>query len=374
MKKNPLIALVHDWLISPIGGAENTLKEMYALFPAPIYTLLWKQAAFRNSPFSSAKIHPSWLQKIPQIFTFFRFYLPFFPFAIESFNLAAYDVILSSSHCVAKGIRKQPTQLHICYCHTPMRYAWDLSPDYLRAAHLDSGVKGWLAKRCLNYLREWDKRSSSQVDHFIANSNFVAQRIQKNYQRAATVIYPPVDTAYYTPKGPKENYYVTASRLVSYKKIDLIVEAFSQLPNLKLVVIGDGPELKKMSKKSTANVKFLGSVSLEVLKNHLQKAKAFIFAAIEDFGILPVEAMACGTPVIALNRGGTAETVLDRITGLLFEEQSAKHIQQAVETFETMAHPFDPVAIAAHAAQFSATRFRAELSQFVDEKIKETFL
>ena len=354
------IALVHDWLISSIGGAENTLAEIYDLYPSTIYTLIWNKEPFKN-----AEIKASWIQKIP--INRFRSFLPFFPIAIAQFDLSAYDLILSSSHCVAKGVQTNPNQIHICYCHTPMRYVWDLSEQYLKQANLNKGLKGWLARKMLAYLRNWDLAASKRVTHFIANSQFVADRIKMAYGRQSTVIYPPVDTLFYKLHKQKENYYITCSRLVSYKKIDLIVKAFTELPNLKLIVIGDGSEMPKLLKMATANISFLGSIPNTQLRSYLQKAKAFVFAAIEDFGITPVEAMSCGTPVIALKKGGAEETVIDHLTGLFFNEQSSEHIREAVMHFESM--QFDPRIVSEHAAQFSKERFRLQFREFVTTKV-----
>jgi len=358
-------AIVHDWLVSPVGGAENTLKEILALYPSPIYTLLWDSKRFQNTPFASAEIHTSFIQKLPWAKTRFRSYLPFFPLAIEHFDVSKYDVILSSSHCVAKGVLTHPEQIHICYCHTPIRYAWDLYHEYLRASNLNRGLKGIFARWCLHYLRGWDVYSSKRVDHFIANSRFVARRIEKFYNRKATVIYPPVDTNFYSLSQKKDNYYLAASRLVSYKKMEMIVEAFSHLPDHKLIMIGDGPEAKKIRAKATKNVEFVGFQPNHILREYMQKAKAFVFAALEDFGIAPIEAMACGTPVIALGKGGTAETVIPEKTGLLFEQQTALDIQRAILRFEKIQNQFDPIVIHHHATTFSSERFRNEFQQFV---------
>lgn len=361
-------ALVHDWLVSPVGGAENTLKEILTLYPsAPIHTLLWNPKAFEQTPFANAEVHTSFIQKMPKAIDKFRKYLPLFPLAIEQFDLSAYDLILSSSHCVAKGVLTHSEQTHICYCHTPMRYAWDLCHEYLRNANLERGVKGALARFFLHYLRNWDANSARRVDHFIANSHFVARRIQKLYGREPEVIYPPVDTRFFSLCEKKENYYLTSSRLVPYKKIDLIVEAFTYLPDQKLVIIGDGPEAEKIKKMAPQNVEFLGYQSNETLREHMQKAKAFLFAALEDFGITPIEAMSCGTPVIALGKGGTAETVLHEKTGLHFANQTALEIQNAVLAFEKIQDRFDPKQIHEHALSFNAERFRSQLSQFIFE-------
>lgn len=361
-------AIVHDWLISSVGGAENVLREIYSMFPSPIYTLLWNENAFSDGPFQDTTIVRSFIDRLPLSRTKFRSYLPLFPMAVEQFDLKSYDLILSSSHCVAKGVKRHPDQLHICYCHTPMRYIWDLSGDYFKDAGMDGGVKGAVARYFLRHLQNWDVESASRVDHFIANSRFIANRIERCYGRKSTVIYPPVETDFYQSGGRKEDYYLAASRLVSYKKIHLIVEAFAKMPHRKLVVVGDGPEMKKLQKKAGKNITLMGYQSKVVLREMLQKTRALIFVAIEDFGILPVEAMATGTPVIALNQGGVAETVIDGITGLFFEEQTAASICDAVRRFETHGS-WDPKTIRTHALQFSAGRFRAEYRSFVETKM-----
>jgi glycosyltransferase involved in cell wall biosynthesis len=361
-------ALVHDWLVSLVGGAENVLQEIYSIYPSPIYTLLWNPEALKGSVFEEATIYRSFIDRLPWSKKKFRSYLPLFPMAIEQFDLRSYDLILSSSHCVAKGVNRHPDQLHICYCHTPMRYAWDLTQDYLRDAGLDRGMKGAVARYFLQNLQDWDFESSNRVDHFIANSRFVAERIKRLYGREATVIYPPVRTDFFKPGQKKEPFYLAASRLVAYKKIDLIVEAFSRMPHRKLVVIGDGPEMKKLQKKAGKNIELLGYQSDEVLRKTLQQAKALIFAAVEDFGILPIEAMATGTPVIALRRGGVAETVVDGVTGIFFDEQKPSAIKEAVERFERL-EIWEPKPIRTHALQFSVGRFREEYRSLIETKI-----
>jgi glycosyltransferase involved in cell wall biosynthesis len=361
-------AIVHDWLVSPVGGSENALKEIYAMFPSPIYTLLWNQEAFRGTIFDRATIYRSFIDRLPWSQKKFRSYLPLFPMAIEQFDLKSYDLILSSSHCVAKGINRHPDQLHICYCYTPMRYAWDLSNDYLKDANLDRGIKGAVTRFLLNRLQDWDLEASLRVDHFVAISHFIAKRIERLYGRESTVIYPPVATDYFQIGPKKEDFYLAASRLVSYKKTHLIVEAFNKMPHRKLVVIGDGPDLKKIQNIAGKNVRVLGYQSNEVLKVMLQKARALIFAAIEDFGILPVEAMASGTPVIALSKGGATETVIEEVTGLFFHDQTAAAIRDAVENFESMTI-WDPKTIRTHSLQFSSGRFRMEFRSFVETKM-----
>lgn len=361
-------AIIHDWLMSPVGGSENVLKEIYSMFPSPIYTLVWNPDAFKGTVFEDATIYRSFIDRLPWSQKKFRSFLPLFPAAIEQFDLNSYDLIISSSHCVAKGINRHPDQLHICYCHTPMRYAWDLADDYLKDAKMDNGVKAAVARFFLSGLQDWDLESALRVDHFIANSKCVAKRIERIYARESTVIYPPVETDFFQLGKKKENFYLTASRLVSYKKIELIVEAFNKMPNRKLVVIGDGPNLKKIQKMAGKNVEVMGYQSNLVLREMMQKAKAFVFAAIEDFGILPVEAMSTGTPVIAFRKGGVVETVIDEITGVFFDEQTPAAIRAAVQHFEKL-EIWDPKTIRTHALQYSAGRFRSEFRSFIEMKM-----
>lgn len=364
MKK---VCLVHDWLIN-FAGAEKVLEQIYKLYPSKIYTLCNNDKAFKEASFYLEEIETSFLQKCPKIISKHAYYSPFFPMAIEQFDLSSYDVVLSSSHCVAKGIIPSPEQLHICYCHSPMRYVWDLYHQYLEEFGF---LKKTLLRVFFHKLRMWDVISSSRVDHFIANSAFIAKRIKKAYGKDSTVIYPPVDTSSFLLNKKKEEFYLTASRLVSYKGIEKIVEAFSQIPDRKLLVIGDGPKMKTIKKLATKNIEILGRISQEDLISYLQKAKAFLFNAIEDFGILPVEAQATGTPVIALNKGGVKETVIENKTGVFFDTPTVKDIINAIQKFEKM--DFDPEQIRNNALRFSQERFQKEYQAFVDKKIKEHF-
>jgi glycosyltransferase involved in cell wall biosynthesis len=362
-------AILHDWLTSSVGGAEKCTAAIHALFPSPIYTLIKDTEALKGSYFEGKEIFPSWIQKLPWARKKFRHYLPLFPLAIEDFDLSEYDCLLSSSHCVAKGVITHPHQLHICYCHTPVRYAWDLMHFYLEQSSLNKGLKGFFVKKSLHSLRNWDVHSSSRVDLYIANSKYVARRIEKYYGKPSTVIYPPVDLSYFELCEQKEDFYLTASRLVPYKKIDLIVEAFRNRPSRKLIVIGEGPEMRALQLQAPPNVEFLGYQPNSVLRSYLQKARAFLFAAIEDFGILPVEAMGCGTPVIAFQKGGLEETVKEGLSGLFFEEQTPASLQEAIDRFEKSA--FHPRRIKAHAEQFSKERFNREYKEFVESAWKE---
>lgn len=356
-------AIIHDWLVT-IGGSEKVLEAILDLYPSPIYTLVKDEKMLRESPFADQLIEASFLQKFPGSSKWYRNYLPFFPSAIERFKLESYDLILSSSHAVAKGIIKHENQLHLCYCHTPMRYAWDLYKQYMGEI---KGARKGFAKWILRYLRNWDFESLNRVDHFIANSQFIAERIKKNYGRDATVIYPPVKILPFEGKK-KENFYLTVSRMVPYKRIDLIVEAFSHLPDKRLVVIGDGPELGKIKIKAGKNVEILHFQPDEVVRDYSARAKGFIFAAEEDFGIAPVEAQAAGTAVIAYAKGGVLESVTDK-TGLFFDEQSVASLVEAIEKFEKM--EFDPSVVRKNAERFSEERFKREFQQFVNEKWEE---
>lgn len=359
-------AIVHDWLISGVGGGEKVLEAIHQLFPSPIYTLVQSAEKLKGTYFQNLEIHSSFIQNLFRAEKKYKSYLPLFPLAIEHFDLKGYDLVISSSHCAAKGVITSPDQVHVCYCHTPMRYAWDLMHDYLREANLDRGVKGFFAKLFLHYLRGWDVHSAHRVDHFIANSEYVAKRIKKFYSREAKVIYPPVDLDLFQEEKNKSDYYLTASRLVPYKRVDLIVEAFAKMPEKKLVVIGDGPEWKKVKDKAGKNIELLGFQPDSVLKQHMQKAKGFVFAAVEDFGIIPVEAMASGTPVIAFGKGGICETVVDGETGYIYKEQTVASLIEAIGHFEKIA--FDSTLCRKRAEAFSRENFNRKFKQFIREK------
>ena len=354
-------AFVHDWLVS-LGGAERCLEAMYELYPSPIYTLVADQQRFGDI-FPSAEITTSFLQKIPFAKKLYRNFLPLFPRAVESFDLSPYDVVISSSHAVAKGAMTHAEQLHICYCYSPMRYAWDLYFQYLQPL---KGIKRIAAINALSKLRAWDQYSSVRVDQYVAISHFIARRIKKIYGRESKVIYPPVDTRRFFHSDRKDNYFIALSRFVPYKRMDLIAEAFSHLPDQKLIMIGEGPERKRIQAKASKNVEFLGELSDSEVAELLSKARAFIFAAEEDFGIAPVEAQAAGIPVIAYGKGAVLETVRDGETGLFFREQNSHSLTQAILRFQKMEDQFDPREIQNHAARFSRERFLDEMKQVVD--------
>lgn len=361
------IAIVHDWL--PLyGGAERVLEQMLLVFPdADVFSMIDAIKPEDRGFLQYKEVKTSFVQKLPKAKTHYRNYLPLMPLAVEQFDLRGYDLVITSSYAVAKGVLTGPDQLHICYCSSPIRYAWDLQPQYLEEAGLTRGLKGWAAKALLHYVRMWDSRTSAGVDYFIANSRFVGRRIRKAYRRDSNVIYPPVDVEKFKVGGERGEFYFTASRMVPYKKIDLIVEAFSRMPDRKLVVVGDGPEMAKIRAKAGSNVELMGYQGDKVMRRLMQEAKAFVFAAEEDFGIVPVEAQACGTPVIAYGKGGACETVLSDVTGVFFDSQTVESLCGAVERFEELAPTFDPDVIREHAEQFSAARFREEFEGFVTE-------
>jgi len=355
-------AIACDWLVTQ-GGGERTVQAISEACPAPIHTLMYRPDACSKMFSHVPAIHSSFIQKLPFAKNKYRNYLPLFPLAMEQFDLSDYDVILSVSHAVAKGVLTNFRQLHLCYCFTPMRYAWDLTHQYLDEL---KGARSLAAKLSLHYLRNWDIASLNRVDHFATLSHYVAKRIQKIYGREATVIYPPVAIDGIPYEENKEEFYLTASRMVPYKRIDLIVEAFSHFPHKKLLVLGEGPEFAKIKGKASANVQFLGWRSDQELRSLMGKAKGFIFAAEEDFGIVVVEAQAAGTPVIAYGQGASLETVVKDKTGLFFEEQTVRSLCDAITEFEK--RKFNPQEIRRHAQQFCESRFKQEFTQFVKEK------
>lgn len=364
------VAIVHEWFVN-IAGSEKVVAEMVKIWPsADLFAVIDFLSPTDRQKIAGKSVKTTFIQKLPKAKTHYQSYLPLMPLAIEQLDLSGYDLILSSSHAVAKGVLIGPDQTHISYVHSPIRYAWDFQHQYLREARLDRGMKGALARIVLHYVRIWDQRTANSVDYFIANSKFIGRRILKSYRRTAQVIYPPVATDEFAFHSDKDDFYLTASRMVPYKRIPLIVEAFTKTPARRLIVIGDGPELGKAKACAGPNVIFMGYQPFEVLRSHMQKARAFVFAAEEDFGITPVEAQACGTPVIAFGRGGALETVNGisepNPTGVFFYEQTADAIVAAVETFEAMHIVIDPKACRANAERFSAAEFRRNLSAYVD--------
>lgn len=366
------VAIVQEWLVT-VGGSDKVVKAILDVFPdADIYTLVAKKEVCDELGIPWEKVHTSFIQKMPLGTKKHRAYLPLFPFAIEQFDLRGYDVVISSSHCVAKGVLTKADQLHICYCHSPIRYCWDMYNEYLEESHLDKGFKSWLVRLMLHPIRQFDAIAGSRVDYYISNSDYVGQRIRKTYRRKATTIHPNIDISNFELCNDKQEYYLASSRLVAYKKIDTIIEAFNQMPDKKLVVIGGGPNLEAYRKLANDNVTVMGYQPFDVLKDKMQHAKAFVFAADEDFGMIPIEAQSCGTPVIAYGHGGSLETVNGGKTGLFFYEQSPEAIVEAVNKFEAMgSQPFAPADCRQWAEGFSEERFKREIKEFVEEKYED---
>ncbi len=365
------IAIIHEWFVN-YSGSERVVEQILNLFPhADLFALVDFLEDSHRGYIHNKQVTTTFIQKLPFAKNKFRQYLPLMPLAIEQLDLSEYDLIISSSHAVAKGVLTSPHQLHISYVHSPIRYAWDLQHQYLQESNLEKGIKSWLARWILHQIRIWDTRTANGVDHFIANSQFIARRIQKVYRRDAQVIYPPVDFDNYTLCEQKQDFYLTASRLVPYKRVDLIVEAFSQMRDRQLIVIGDGEQMSKIRAKACKNVQFLGYREPSELKAYMQNAKAFVFASEEDFGITPVEAQACGTPVIAFGRGGVTESIVslecDHPTGIFFAKQSVDSICEAVLKFEQHQHLIKPKVCRDNVMRFSTERFLTEFYDFVEQ-------
>jgi glycosyltransferase involved in cell wall biosynthesis len=369
--KNKKIAIVHDWL-TVYGGAERVLEQILACYPdADVFTLVDFLPESERGFLHNKIINTSFIQRLWFARKKYRSYLPLMPLAIEQFDLSSYDLIISSSYAVAKGVITGPDQVHISYVHSPIRYAWDMQFQYLQETGMNKGIKSAVARIILHYIRLWDVRTAYGVDAFIANSNFIKRRIGKIYRREADVIYPPVDVNSFVMCEKKENFYVTASRMVPYKRIPMIVDAFSRMPDKRLVVIGDGPEFNKCKSLAAPNIEFLGGQPFDVLSDYLCRAKAFVFAAEEDFGIAPVDAQACGTPVIAFGKGGALETVRgidmhSQPTGLFYYAQTADELCNAIKKFESCSNMITAEACRANAERFSSEIFRQQFVSYVE--------
>ena len=372
-------ALVHEWLTpKATGGSELVVKEILKHLNAEVYALIDFESTNPDSYLYKRTIGTTFLQNFPLAINGVQKYLPLLPLAIEQLDLRQYDVILSSSHAVAKGIITSPHQLHICYCHTPMRYAWDLTWDYLESDRKGKGITGLITRYLLHRLRQWDVVSANRVDYFIANSQHIAHRIWRCYRREAKVIYPPVEVERFQKlaieRSQKSEFYLTVCRLESYKKIALIVEAFNKLQK-PLVIIGRGSQMEQIKAIAAPNIQILGWQPQEIVEEYMAKARAFVYAACEDFGIALVEAQACGTPVIAYQQGGAWETVKDirqnpqTGTGLLFPEQTVNAIVESVETFEKYRSQISIEQCCLQAAKFSPIIFKQSYLEFVNQCI-----
>ncbi|MGK7907156.1 MAG: glycosyltransferase family 4 protein [Synechococcus sp.] len=371
---NLKVAVVHDWLVD-YSGSERVVEQLLNLFPqAELFSVVENLSPELKGFIQNKSVQTTFIQKLPWGKQKYRQYLPLMPLAIEQLDLSSYDLILSSSHAVSKGVLTGPDQCHISYVHSPMRYAWDLQHQYLAESGLKRGIKSWLARYFLHNLRQWDRHSALGVDYFAANSKFIARRIWKTYRRKARVISPPVNVNRFACQPYcKEDFYLAACRMVPYKRMDLIVEAFSQMPTKRLVVIGDGPGLDRVKSLATSNITLLGYQPAANFIDYMQRAKAFVFAAQEDFGITLVEAQACGTPVIAYGAGGALETVkgldCDRPTGVFFQKQTIESLKSAINRFENSFAEVDPKQISLNcrenSLQFSTQYFRERLADFI---------
>jgi len=370
------IAIVHEWLVT-YAGSERVLAAFLRIWPeADLFAVIDVLSDEDRAHLGGKRAKTTFIQHLPKAKTHYQRYLPLMPLAIEQLDLTAYDLIISSSHAVAKGVLTGPDQLHISYVHSPIRYAWDMQHQYLQEAGLSKGLKSKLARLVLHYMRMWDQRTAAGVDTFIANSAFIGRRIAKAYRRDSTVIYPPIDTRGFNLCETKQDFYFTASRMVPYKKMPMIIQAFAAMPDKRLIVIGDGPEMAHAKAACGPNVTLLGYQPFAVLREHMQNARAFVFAAEEDFGITPVEAQACGTPVIAFGKGGALETVrgLDEVnpTGVFYPQQTVQALIDAVHLFEAKQHRITAQACRKNAERFSEQRFELEIRNFVDARLRES--
>lgn len=363
------VAYVHDWLIVS-GGAEKVTHEILKVWDADVFSLIdLLDDEDREFILHGKHATTSFIQKMPMVREKYRYYLPFFPKAIEQMDLSGYDLVLSASYAVAKGVKTSADQMHICYCHTPMRYAWDMQEDYLHQAGMSGGIKGPVLRSMLGNLRKWDKSTADRVNHYIANSANTAQRIRNHYDRSSEVIHPPVDMDVFHPTHKKGTHYLAAARLVPYKRMDLIVEAFNRMPEKRLVVIGDGPELAHLRGLANNNVEVKGAVSTDEIVQQMGSAQAMLLAANEDLGLTCVESHSCGTPTIALEKGGYLETVQDGLNGIFFPEQRVEDIMKAVQRFERDGVQWNSKQIRRSAEPFSSGQFRSKMKQFVEARL-----
>ena len=354
------VAIIHYWFVSQRGG-EKVVEKLCELFPeCDIYTHVLDKSSLPGS-LLGYKIKTSFINKLPFSKYIYKYYLPLMPLALEQFDLQQYDLVISSESGPAKGVLTSSSALHVCYCHTPMRYAWDMYHEYMQSFGL---IKRMLMVPFLHYIRLWDRASADRVDRFVANSVNVARRIAKHYRRESVVVYPPVDVDAFSICHEKDDYYLMVGQMVDYKRADLAVKAFSRMGR-RLVVIGEGEQLRKLRGIAGENVEFLGRQSFDVLRSHYSRCRALVFPGEGDFGIVPVEAMTSGRPVIAYGRGGALETVVDGRTGIFFHEQTEEALMEAVERFEMVENSFRPEDIRSHALQFGSERFCREMAALI---------
>lgn len=371
------VAIVHEWF-EVYAGSEKVVEHLLQMFPqADVFGVADFLSDKDRAFLGGRTVRTTFIQKLPFAKRRFRSYLPLMTLAIEQLDLSAYDLVLSSSHAVSKGVLTGPDQVHVSYVHSPIRYAWDLQHQYLQDSGLTNGFKGLLAKLVLHYMRMWDFRTSAGVDLLIANSAYIGRRIRKAYGRDCVVVYPPVDIEAFPLHVDKDDYYLAAARMVPYKKMPVLVEAFARMPGKRLVVVGEGPDYERCRTLAAAspNVELVGYQPADKLRSHMQRAKAFVFAAEEDFGITLVEAQACGTPIIAFGRGGARESVrplggTDAPTGIFFDEQTPEAVMAAVARFESTLGQISPLACRANAERFSIAAFRSTYLRRVQEVLE----
>lgn len=359
------VAIIHDWLTGMRGG-EKCLEVFCELFPdGTIYTLVYNKARM-SEIINKMHIKTSFIQIMPFSFSHYRYYLPLFPIAIQQFGLREYDLVISSSHCVANGVITSPQTLHLCYCHTPMRYIWDMRHFYFN--NTTNRLTLPLLSFIIYYLRNWDMDQASKTNYYIANSENIKNKIKRYYKRNADVIYPPVDTSFYTPAEVcKEEYFLVAGNLAPYKRIDLAIETFNRMGE-PLVIVGEGVEGRKLKNMAKKNIQFVGWQPQEKLREYFRHCQALIFPGEEDFGIIPLEAQACGRPVIAFKKGGVLESIIDGETGLFFEEQAADSLSKAIKKFKSLS--FDTKTIRNHAILFDRSVFKKKINNYIKEKLE----
>lgn len=362
------VAFIHDWLNGMRGG-ERCLEALCELYPdAHLYSLFHEKGKL-SPTIEAMSIRTSFIQKLPFVLKKYRHYLPLFPVAVELFDLREYDLVVSLNHCIANGVITRPQTCHIGYTFTPMRYAWDLYHEYFGGDRL-RGLSRYIIPSCMNYLRMWDITASKRVDYFVAISQHVKKRIEKHYRRSADVIYPPVDIEFYTPGTDLKSgeFFLIVSAFAPYKKIEIAIEAFARL-NLPLKVIGQGQDAKRLKALASPNIEFLGALSDEEVRDHYRRCRALIFPGEEDFGIVPLEAQACGSPVIAYAKGGALETTIQQETAIWFHEQTPEAIIAAVQEFEKQS--FAVTAIRNHACRFAKKRFKQEMQIYIEQKMAD---